>query len=422
MIICILTALLLARTPAPAGPPQTFPEARAALKSEILERAPKGDGSKPDEPVPSRPGEAKPPFDLITYKSPAGDLAAYLTPDPKDGKKHPAIIVCTGGFGGIGSSSWFPERYTGHFRKAGLMVMCPSWRGQQSNPGRWECFRGEVDDALAALEHVRSLPYVDPSRIYITGHSTGGTMALMVALSTDKVRAAFPLGARLDIRRVTEGDESWGRPAPFDTSKEEELRVRSPVEFIGTIMAPTFAFEGSRSPNELEFPRANRSAKEAGRPFRAFSIEGGDHFNIVDCTNALIASKIAADTGASCAIAFENAEVQKAFVNRRPPFTPRPDLDPSSPILTLTERAAADVRKVMKEKGLDPFRTFVRYGIDAYFRHHASFVTETDEDDDVIRSRNIMIAIDPLSVFLMRGTTIDYTEDEGIIYNNPNEN
>lgn len=422
MSIVLLAAVLLAPLLPGAEPAKTFPEARAALKSEILERAPKGDGSKPDAPVPSGPGAPKPPFDLITYKSPAGELAAYLTPDPKDGKKHPAIIVCTGGFGGIGSSSWFPERYTGHFRKAGLVVMCPSWRGQQSNPGRWECFRGEVDDALAALEHVRGLPYVDPSRVYITGHSTGGTMALMVALSTDKVRAAFPLGAKYDIRNVTGGEESWGRPAPFDTSKEEELRARSPIDFIGTIMAPTFAFEGSASPNDLEAPKANELAAKAGRPFRHFSIVNGDHFNIVDCTNALIAAKIAADTGPACAIAIEDGEVQRAFAGRRMPFTPRAEVDPKAPVLRMTQRAIDDALKVMKDKKLDPAKASVRFGMDAYFRYHASFVEEAEEDDLTVPIGPLKVVMDPLSVFLMRGTTIDVSEEEGLIYNNPNEN
>ena len=35
-------------------------------------------------------------FDLVKYDSQAGKLAAYVTPDPKDGKKHPAIVfACT---------------------------------------------------------------------------------------------------------------------------------------------------------------------------------------------------------------------------------------------------------------------------------------------------------------------------------------
>src|SRR4051812_1761730 len=36
-------------------------------------------------------------FKLVRYTSPAGKLAAYLTPSPNDGARHPAIVWVTGG-------------------------------------------------------------------------------------------------------------------------------------------------------------------------------------------------------------------------------------------------------------------------------------------------------------------------------------
>src|SRR5262245_2394232 len=36
-------------------------------------------------------------FQLVHYTAPPGPLAAYLTPDPNDGAKHPAIVWITGG-------------------------------------------------------------------------------------------------------------------------------------------------------------------------------------------------------------------------------------------------------------------------------------------------------------------------------------
>lgn len=416
-LIALALTLIASASPGepPASSPATLTEARAAIKSEIQDRAPKGDGSKPDAPP-------KGVFDLINYKSPAGDLAAYLSPDPKDGKKHPAIIVCTGGFGGIGSSSWTVERYTGHFRKAGLIVMCPSWRGQQSNPGRWECFRGEIDDALAALEHLRALPYVDTSRIYITGHSTGGTVSLMVAECTDKVRAAFPLGARYDARELVQKDEIWDMPAPFDVNNAEELRIRSPINFIATIQASTFAFEGKRSPNDVDAPKANQLAKAAGKPFTAFSITSGDHFNIVDPINALIAAKIAADTGPALSIAFSDEEVQRAFATRRMPYTPRANLDPKAPYLRMTNAAVEEIASAMKERKHDPAKVYVRFGMDGYFSYHISFDEEVDPRDLTIDMKQFKVLLDPLSAFLMRGTAISYSKDGGFDYENPNEN
>lgn len=54
------------------------------------------------------PAEAPPegsPFELMRYRSPAGALSAYLTRDPGDGKKHPAVLWAHGGFGSVDLST-----------------------------------------------------------------------------------------------------------------------------------------------------------------------------------------------------------------------------------------------------------------------------------------------------------------------------
>jgi len=403
-----------APTPPAAALPTDIVAARAAFKTKLSESAPKGDGSEPD-----RPGSL---FTLTTYKSSAGDLAAYLTPDPKDGQKHPAIIVCTGGFGGIGDDSWMVERFTGHFRKAGMVVMCPSWRGQQKNPGVFEGFYGELDDALAAVEHVRALPYVDPARVYITGHSTGGTISLLVAEATDKVRASFPLGPCFDMAAVTHDGKFYGDPAPFDAGNPLEVRLRSPIEFIAGLKAPTFSFEGRLSPNDELSTEANRRAKKADKAFTAFSIREADHFNIVDPINALIAAKIAADTGPTCSIVINDGEVQKAFAARRLPFTPRENADTKASIVSFTLPAVNQIVEQMKAKDKDPKKTFIRVGIDAYFNQYVRFEDEPVNGDLTFAFKSFTVVIDPLSNRLMRGTLIGYDKDGGFSYRNPNEN
>ena len=73
--------------------------ARANFKTVIVDNSFVGDGTP-----------AKPPkdiFSLVHYPATDGDMAAYVSPDPKDGKKHPAIIWIVGGYGGIGSDDFF---------------------------------------------------------------------------------------------------------------------------------------------------------------------------------------------------------------------------------------------------------------------------------------------------------------------------
>ena len=45
-----------------------------------------------------------------------------------------------------------------------------------------------------------SFDYVDPDQIYLGGHSTGGTLALLVAESTDRFRAIFSFGPVANMR------------------------------------------------------------------------------------------------------------------------------------------------------------------------------------------------------------------------------
>jgi dipeptidyl aminopeptidase/acylaminoacyl peptidase len=58
-------------------------------------------------------------------------------------------------------------------------------------------------------------------RIYLGGHSTGGTLALLVAESSDRFRSVFAFGPTDDIRGY--GQENL--PFPISNRKEAELCV-----------------------------------------------------------------------------------------------------------------------------------------------------------------------------------------------------
>jgi acetyl esterase/lipase len=272
---------------------------------------------------PDGPADAPPPglFRLVRYPSSAGPLAAYVTPDPGDGKKHAAVVWAHGGFGGIGGFFWEPapaknDQSARAFREAGCVLMCPSWRGENDNPGRFELFYGEVEDLLAARAYAAQLPYVDPERIYLGGHSTGGTLVLLAAVSTDQYRAAFSFGGAPDIERVVTNGKGYGN-TPFDHRSKEECRLRSAIHFVGAIKRPTFYFEGESSSYNNEAALMKQQAQLAGVPFEAFMIRSGSHFTILDPITRLVARKILQDTGTTCNIQLTAAEVQEAFAGRR---------------------------------------------------------------------------------------------------------
>ena len=125
-------------------------------------------------------------------------MKALLTP-PRDPKtQQPAMVWITGGFpsGGIGESAWKAvdpknDQSAKAYRHAGLVMMYPTLRGSYGNPGVQEAFLGEVDDVLAAVEYLSKLEYVDPKQIYLGGHSTGGTLALLVAAASPRFKAVI---------------------------------------------------------------------------------------------------------------------------------------------------------------------------------------------------------------------------------------
>lgn len=290
--------------------PVGLTEARRANPSRLTR------GSFPaDGPAPVPPADIA---RLVRYSSPAGQLAAYITPDPGDRKRRPAVLWAHGGFGGIGEAEWAVDQEAAPFREAGLVVMSASWRGENDNPGQYEMFYGEVDDALAAIDYLAQLPYVDPNRIYMVGHSTGGTLTLLTAAANStKLRGAFSFGGVADLWDILKTGALPYPETPFNSRSRQERRLRSAIDYVEHLRTPTWYFEGNDSPSFLNGPlRMEQRARAAGAPFEVHVVAGGDHFNIVQPIGKLIAAKILSDQGPKCRISFTSNEVAQAFASR----------------------------------------------------------------------------------------------------------
>jgi dipeptidyl aminopeptidase/acylaminoacyl peptidase len=238
-----------------------------------------------------------------------GDLGAYLTPDPQDGKRHPAIIWITGGDCNSIGEVWdaMPEdndQCATAYRNAGLIMMFPSLRGGNMNPGFREGFLGEVEDVLAAAEYLSRQPYVDSGRIYLGGHSTGGTLALLVAECSPRFRAVFAFGPVEDVGFY--GEEY----KPFDSEDRNEVRIRSPIHWLNWIACRTFVIEGEGGNIQSLHAMMKSTSNEW---VRFVPVVGADHFDVLSPTNRLIAKKILADKGSACSITIGNDEVSRLF-------------------------------------------------------------------------------------------------------------
>lgn len=263
---------------------QTLAEARAGFQTKIVSKGPNaGPPDAPPEGV----------FELIRYPSPVGKLAAYVTPDPGDGKKHPAIVWITGGdnnsIGDVWSDAGRDNDQTARaFRDAGIVMMFPSQRGGNDNPGRREGFYGEADDILAATDYLASLPYVDPDRIYLGGHSTGGTMVMIVGALTDRYRAVFAFGP------VDFADAYGGRFIYCNPNDEKEIDLRSPTLWIDSVKRPMYVIEGAQGSSNVDALR-EMARYNANKQVRFMPVPGHDHFSVLVPVNELLAKQIIAD-------------------------------------------------------------------------------------------------------------------------------
>ncbi|MDC3960900.1 alpha/beta hydrolase family protein [Polyangium jinanense] len=260
------------------------------------------------EPAPEPPPGV---FRKIRYDAPAGKLAAYISPDPQDGKKHPAIIWVVGGldYNSIGNL-WTElpddaDQNASDYRRAGIIMMFPSQRGGNDNPGFKEAFFGEVDDIIAAADHLAKQEYVDPNRIYLGGHSCGGALVLLVAESTARFRAVFSFGPIDDITR-------WGPGIIlFDTSDPREAELRAPIRWLHSIQSPVFVLEGTAGGNVRALHAMARASRNDNVHF--YAVEGADHGSILEPTNALIAKKILRDVGPTTNLTFDEEELNRPF-------------------------------------------------------------------------------------------------------------
>lgn len=288
----------------------TLVDARKDFKTKLTRS--ESAGVPLDQPNPRGMGRG---FAIVQYDAPGGRYPAYLF-TPPDGRllgaelnKLPAIIWITGGDCNTIGNVWTispqsDEQTASAYRQAGMIMMFPSMRGGNQNPGPREGFLGEVDDVIAARNWLAKQPNVDPNRIYLGGHSTGGTLALLVAECSDQFRAVFSFGP-------VENVAGYGAEMlPVSLSNRKEIQIRSPGPWLKDIKVPTFIIEGTQQSNYTSLQAMDGS----GNPnVFCLPVHGADHFSVLGPINALIAQRVMNDTGATCHIKLTAADMKEAF-------------------------------------------------------------------------------------------------------------
>ncbi len=264
-----------------AYPPQTedYAEARKKFKTKLLQ----------ENPAPQRwlPLQLPPDVTELTY--PSGDLRlkAWVSRAPGAGQeKKPAVLFLHGGFA-FDLRDWDQVQ---PFLDAGYVVMIPMLRGENGQPGSFSLFYDEVDDVMAAADVLAKLSYVDAQRIYVAGHSAGGTLALLAAMTSPRFRAAASFSgspdqfmwAATNQRNMVPFDAGGiGEFADRDPAAQREFQMRSPLAFAESFKCPVRMHFGSQ---EVELRASTYKTAELSKK-KNLDVEAvevpGDHMTAV---------------------------------------------------------------------------------------------------------------------------------------------
>jgi iron-sulfur cluster assembly accessory protein len=95
--------------------------------------------------------------------------------------------------------------------------------------------------------------------------------------------------------------------------------------------------------------------------------------------------------------------------------------------LTLSDRAAEEVRKFMADENVDPAQAGLRVGVMpggcSGFKYALNLEEKALDDDYVIESSGVRLFVDEFSAQYLNGTTIDYRsnfQESGFAFDNPN--
>jgi dipeptidyl aminopeptidase/acylaminoacyl peptidase len=187
--------------------------------------------------------EADSPVERVYIKSKDGVYIAAAMRKPKGNGPFPVLIHFHGAPGGRGMEQlvgWARGDHGGpvfeRFLQEGYAIVIADYRAVNfstlAEPPPPEAVT-YADDAVAVLEHVRKLPYVDANRIHVYGVSLGGDVTMQL-LARTSVRAAI-LGAGAPIRFLgVKPNPNAPREDRFRDMTVDEARATANIEKVQT--------------------------------------------------------------------------------------------------------------------------------------------------------------------------------------------
>lgn len=241
-----------------------FAAARATFRTRLLYSGP---SPQPFENTPPPAGVRQ-----VTYASGSLRLKAWFA-RPDGEAPVPAVVFAHGGFA-YGAEDFEMAR---PYLRAGFAVITPMLRGENGMPGEYSMFYNEVDDVIAAGEYMRAQPNIDPHRLFLAGHSVGGTLAMLAAQASPIFRASAAFSGSPDQITFC---EAWSEIVPFDRNDPAEYEMRSPLSYAASFKSPARLYYAAREVYGADTDMTARIAREAGHDVQAEEVRG-DHFTAV---------------------------------------------------------------------------------------------------------------------------------------------
>ena len=146
------------------------------------------------------------PYTEVFYKSGVLRIEAYLYKPAGEGP-FPAVVYNHGSREGHERQSVPWVKIARVYTDAGFAVLVPERRGYGKSDGRTFSdevggdtgarfigrMKDEADDVIAAADYLKTVPFVDASRIGISGHSFGGIVTVFAASKSGIFKVAVDL-------------------------------------------------------------------------------------------------------------------------------------------------------------------------------------------------------------------------------------
>lgn len=287
-IAATILALVIAARPALAAQSPPFPESSYSAFVKAAEEefpGPFDEGAfRRDHPESAwaavRDGKVK--VEPLTYTVDGLKITGVIV-RPLSGRNLPILIWSRGG---VGRARLDPPQVVemGWWARRGYVVVASNFRGAGGSEGEDEFGGADVDDLMALIPIARSLPGVDPKRIYGIGFSRGGMMLLQATGRGMPVKAIATVGAPTDFPSWTaersDIDDLLKRMTPdYEAEKKVGFCRRSATCWAARLKVPVYIAHGASDravPPEQAVLLGKRLAQLKAR-YRLSIVPAADH-------------------------------------------------------------------------------------------------------------------------------------------------